>query len=72
MSIKNLILVTKFKSTSERSLMRALSIARDHAANLDILNVIDSPIQEKNSTVDERVKEIDKSLKELISHEKTM
>lgn len=72
MSIKNLILVTKFKSTSERSLLRALSIARDHAANLDILNVIDLPIHKKNATVDERVKEIDNSLKELISHEKTM
>jgi hypothetical protein len=72
MSIKNLILVTKFKNTSELSLLRALSIARDHGANLDILNVIDTPPQEKNLSLDQRVKEIDDSLKELISHEKTM
>jgi hypothetical protein len=72
MKIKNLILVTKFKTSSERALLRALCIAREHTAQLDILNVIDLPSNDKKQSVDDRMKELDHSLGELMSHEKSM
>ncbi len=71
MEIKKILLVTKFKGTSERALQRALSFAKEQKAHLDILNVIDLPDQSIDS-VDEKVEALDHSLSELISHEKTM
>ncbi len=71
MNIKRIILVTKFKESSERALKRALGLAKEHSAHLDILNVIDMP-DEMQGSVDEKVEALDHSLMELIDHEKTM
>ncbi len=71
MEINRIILVTKFKASSERAITRALMLAREHNAHFEILNVIDIP-SSNGKSVDDQVKALDNSLKELMSHEKAM
>ena len=71
MEINRIVLVTKFKASSEKALTRAIMLAREHNAHFEILNVIDTPSADGKS-VSDKVEALDHTLQELMQHEKTM